>query len=104
MIPPVLGYSAVLEIEKTLQWAVRNTMTCSLAVYASLTAEERAVLLERYEIRLPPDEQGNVVAVPLLSCITNNVLGWFGSAMALPFQIPSRSPSPRPNATHNRAK
>ena len=88
VIPPVLGYSAVLEIEKTLQWTVRNTMTCSLAVYASLTAEERAVLLERYEIRLPPDEQGNVVAVPLLSCITNNVLGWFGSAMALPFQIP----------------
>ena len=33
VMAPVLGYSAVLEIEKTLQWTVRNTMTCSLAVY-----------------------------------------------------------------------
>lgn len=88
VIPPVLGYSAVLEIEKTLQWTVRNTMTCSLTVYASLTAEERAVLLERYEIQLPPDDHGHVVAVPLLSCVTNNVLGWFGNAMVLPFQVP----------------
>ncbi|MFD4415974.1 hypothetical protein [Streptomyces sp. NPDC058476] len=89
LIAPLLGYGAVLEIEKTLQWAVRHTMECTLAVYASLTAEERAVMLERYEIPVPPDEEGNHQdAVPLLSCVTNNVLGYYGNAMVLPFQIP----------------
>ncbi|HEY7050471.1 MAG TPA: hypothetical protein VH373_24870 [Jatrophihabitantaceae bacterium] len=88
VVPPVLGYTSVLEIEKTLQWCVRNTMTCSVAVFSSLTAEERAVLLERYELTLPPDEDGNPQAVPLLSCITNTVLGYFGNSMVLPFQIP----------------
>jgi outer membrane protein OmpA-like peptidoglycan-associated protein len=88
VIPPVLGYTSVLEIEKTLQWCIRNTMTCSVAVYSSLTAEERAVLLERYEVTLPPDENGNPQAVPLLSCITNTLLGYFGNCMVLPFQIP----------------
>ncbi len=89
-IPPVLSYASVLEIEKTFQWVVRNTMTCSLAVFASLTPEERAVMLERYEIELPPDENGNArPGVPLLSCITNNVLGWYGNSMVLPFIIPA---------------
>jgi len=88
VIPPVLGYTSVLEIEKTLQWCVRNTMTCSVAVFSSLTAEERAVLLERYELTLPPDKDGDPQAVPLLSCITNTVLGYFGNCMVLPFQIP----------------
>lgn len=89
-IPPVLSYASVLEIEKTFQWVVRNTMTCSLAVFASLTPEERAVMLERYEIELPPDSEGNPrPGVPLLSCITNNVLGWFGNSMVLPFIIPA---------------
>ncbi len=89
-IPPVLSYASVLEIEKTLQWVVRNTMTCSLAVFASLTPEERAVMLERYEIELPPADDGTPrPGVPLLSCVTNNVLGWFGNSMVLPFIIPA---------------
>jgi outer membrane protein OmpA-like peptidoglycan-associated protein len=89
-IPPVLSYSSVLEIEKTFQWVVRNTMTCSIAVFASLTPEERAVMLERYEIELPPDEDGTPrPGVPLLSCVTNNVLGWYGNSMVLPFIIPA---------------
>jgi hypothetical protein len=88
VIPALLGYTSVLEIEKTLQWCIRNTMTCSVAVFSSLTAEERIVLLERYELMLPPDEDGNPQAVPLVSCITNTVLGYFGNCMILPFQIP----------------
>lgn len=89
-IPPVLSYASVLEIEKTFQWVVRNTMTCSIAVFASLTPEERAVLLERYEIPMPPDTKGNPQpGVPLISCITNNVLGYFGNCMVLPFMIPA---------------
>ena len=89
-IPPVLSYASVLEIEKTLQWVVRNTMTCSIAVFASLTPEERAVMLERYEIELPPNDDGTArPGVPLLSCVTNNVLGWYGNSMVLPFIIPA---------------
>ncbi len=88
VIPPLLGYTAVLEIEKTLQWCVRNTMTCSVAVFSSLSPEERVVLLERYELTLPPDENGEAQAVPLVSCVTNTVLGYFGNCMILPFQIP----------------
>ncbi|SHM92187.1 hypothetical protein [Actinacidiphila paucisporea] len=89
LISPLLGYGAILEIEKTLQWTVRHTMACTVAVYASLTPEERAVMLERYEIPVPPDEDGNPQdAVPLLSCVTNNVLGYYGNSMVLPFQIP----------------
>jgi outer membrane protein OmpA-like peptidoglycan-associated protein len=88
-IPPLLSYASVLEIEKTLQWAIRNTMTCSVAVFASLTPEERAVMLERYQIPLPPDDKGVPQAVPLLSCVTNNVLGYYGNSMVLPFIIPA---------------
>ena len=89
-IPPQLSYASVLEVEKTLQWAMRNTMTCSIAVFASITPEERVVLLERYQITLPPAEEGTPrEAVPLLSCVTNSVLGYYGNSMVLPFQIPA---------------
>lgn len=88
VIPALLGYTSVLEIEKTLQWCIRNTVTCSVAVFSSLTPEERVILLERYELTLPPDDDGNAQAVPLVSCITNTVLGYFGNCMILPFQIP----------------
>jgi outer membrane protein OmpA-like peptidoglycan-associated protein len=88
VVPPLLGYTSVLEIEKTLQWCIRNTMTCSVAVFSSLTPEERVVLLERYELPLPADADGTPQSVPLVSCITNTVLGYFGNCMILPFQIP----------------
>lgn len=88
-IPPQLGYAALLEIEKSFQWILRNTMTCSVAVYASLTPEERVVLLERYSIGVPTlAEGGPEESVPLLSCVTNNVLGYYGNAMVMPFMIP----------------
>ena len=87
---PVLSYASILEIEKTLQWVMRNTMSCSIAVFSSLTREERAVLLERYEISLPPNEDGTVPdPVPLLSCITNSVLSYFGNSIVMPFMIPA---------------
>jgi hypothetical protein len=89
MVPPMLSYSSILEIEKTLQWTIRNTMTCTLAVFRSLTAEERAVMLERYGIEVPDAQNGGTVIVPLLSCVTNNVLGYFGNSMVLPFMIPA---------------
>jgi outer membrane protein OmpA-like peptidoglycan-associated protein len=91
VVPPLLGYTSVLEIEKTLQWCIRNTMSASVAVFGSLTNEERVVMLERYEVTLPPDDDGNPRSVPLVSCITNQVLGYFGNSMVMPFQIPAEA-------------
>lgn len=48
-------------------------------------------MLERYEVTLPPDDDGNLQSVPLVSCITNQVLGYFGNSMVMPFQIPAEA-------------
>jgi outer membrane protein OmpA-like peptidoglycan-associated protein len=89
-MPPELSYDALLEIERTLQWVLRNTMACSVAVVASMTAEERTVMLERYTVTPPTiDKKGNVTeGIPLLSCISNKVLGFYGNSIVMPFQIP----------------
>jgi outer membrane protein OmpA-like peptidoglycan-associated protein len=89
-LPPELSYDALLEIERTLQWVLRNTMACSVAVVASMTAEERTVMLERYTVTPPTiDKRGQITeGVPLLSCISNKVLGFYGNSIVMPFQIP----------------
>ncbi len=92
---PVLHYRDVLKIERTLQHVVRNTMTYSKAVWASMTPEERAVLLEGYTIGLPQDGLDPDLFddpsqhVPLLNCVANQVLGYYGNSMIMPFSIPA---------------
>ena len=55
----------------------------------SLTPEERAILLERYTIGVPaggiadPSQE-----VPLLNCVANEVFGYFGNSLVMPFHIP----------------
>ena len=94
-LQPALTYRDVLKIERTLQHVVRNTLTYSKAVWASLTPEERVVLLEGYTIGLPlnglpadgltdPSQH-----VPLLNCVANQVLGYYGNCIILPFSIPA---------------
>ena len=87
---PELSYDSLLGIERTLQWVLRNTMDCSLAVIAAMTPEERTVMLERYSVTAPTlGKDGRVIeGVPLLSCITNKVLGFYGNSIVMPFQIP----------------
>lgn len=88
-IAPVLSFADLLKIEAAFQHIVRNTVTYSKAVWASLTAEERAILLERYTIGVPdggvesPDQE-----VPLLNCVANRILGFFGNSAIMPFAIP----------------
>lgn len=88
-IPPLLSFADLLRIEAVFQHVVRNTVTYSKAVWVSLTPEERAILLEKFTIGVP---QGGVPdpsqEVPLLNCVTNQVLGYFGNAMVMPFHIP----------------
>ncbi|WP_292446458.1 hypothetical protein [Methylibium sp.] len=92
---PVLGFRDMMKIERTLQHVVRNTLTYSKAVWSSLTAEERVVMLEGYTIGLPEeglDPDGFTDAsqhVPLLNCVANQVLGYYGNCMIMPFSIPA---------------
>jgi hypothetical protein len=92
---PVLGFRDVMKIERTLQHVVRNTLVYSKAVWSSLTPEERVVMLEGYTIGLPEegfDADGLTDPsqhVPLLNCVANQVLGYYGNCMIMPFSIPA---------------
>lgn len=90
-----LTYRDLMKIERTLQHVVRNTLTYSRAVWASLTPEERVVMLEGYTIGLPEDGlppdafTDPSQHVPLLNCVANQVLGYYGNCMIMPFSIPA---------------
>lgn len=92
---PVLRFNQILEIEKMAQHVVRNTVTYSRAVWASMTPDERAILLEHYTIGVPSDGiTDESQMVPLLNCVENRVLGFFGNSMMLPFLIPQSLADP----------
>jgi hypothetical protein len=88
-LPPQLAFADLLRIEALLQHVVENTVDYSKAVWQSLTPEERAIMLERFTIGVPaggvPDDTDDV---PLLNCVANQVLGYFGNAAVMPFFIP----------------
>ena len=88
-LSPVLRYSEILEIEKAMHHIVRNTTQYSKAIWTSLTPDERAILLDGYTIGVPPDglEDASQM-VPLLNCVENWLLGFFGNSMILPFIVP----------------
>jgi hypothetical protein len=89
-VNPLLKFAELLRVEAVLQHVVRNTVTYSRAVWMSLTPEERAIMLEGFTIGVPsggltdPTQQ-----VPLLNCVANQVLGYYGNAMIMPFNIPA---------------
>lgn len=88
-IAPIMTFDELLKIEALFQHVVRNTAEFSKAVWAALTAEERAMMLERFTIGMPEGGLANLdEEVPLLSCVTNRVLGFFGNSMVMPFDIP----------------
>jgi hypothetical protein len=92
---PTLGFRELMKIERTLQHVVRNTLTYSKTVWVSLTPEERVVMLEALTIGLPEnglDADGLTDPsqhIPLLNCVANQVLGYYGNCMILPFSIPA---------------
>ena len=88
-LAPMLRYNEILTIEMMAQHVVRNTTHYSKAVWASLTDEERAILLDQYTIGVPPNGIADATQmIPLLDCVQNKVLGFFGNSMILPFSIP----------------
>ena len=88
-VAPILSFADLLRIEAVFHHVVRNTVFYSKAVWAALSDEERAILLERYTIGVPA---GGIETadqeVPLLNCVANRVLGFFGNALIMPFGIP----------------
>ncbi len=89
-IAPILRYNEILEIEKMAQHVVRSTVRYSQAVWISLTAEERTIMLEGYTIGVPPNGIADATQmVPLLNSVENRVLGFFGNSMIMPFTLPS---------------
>jgi len=88
-LAPMLRYNEILTIETMAQHVVRNTTRYSKAIWSSLTDEERAILLDQYTIGVPPNGITDASQmIPLLDCVQNKVLGFFGNSMILPFSIP----------------
>ena len=86
----MLKFNQLLRIEEVLQHVTRNTVTYSRAVWMSLTPEERAIMLEGFTIGVPADGVPDATQhVPLLNCVANQVLGFYGNAMIMPFNIPA---------------
>jgi hypothetical protein len=84
-VAPLLKYDDLILIEKTLQHVLRNVVRYSKAVWMWLTPEERVMLLEPYVVSFPGLPSS---AVPLLDCVGNEVLGFYGNCMMMPFSIP----------------
>ncbi|MGZ5021687.1 MAG: hypothetical protein ACXWFY_04100, partial [Chthoniobacterales bacterium] len=88
-VAPILSFADLLRIEAVYHHIVRNTVFYSKAVWAALSDEERAILLERFTIGVPAGGiQTADQEVPLLNCVANRVLGFFGNALIMPFGIP----------------
>jgi hypothetical protein len=83
-VAPLLKFSDLIQIENTLQHVLRNLVRYSKAVWLGLTPEERVMLLEPYLLTFP----GLSTDVSLLDCIGNEVLGFHGNSMIVPFSIP----------------
>jgi hypothetical protein len=88
-IGAILRFNEILEVEKMAQHVVRNTVLYSRAIWGSLSADERAIMLEAYTIGVPPDGISDASQmVPLLNCVENRILGFYGNSMIMPFNIP----------------
>ena len=89
-VKPLLKFNELLKIEHTLQHVVRNTITYSRSIWMSLTSEERAIMLEGYTIGVPAGGLSDETQhIPLLNCVGNQVLGFYGNSMIMAFNIPA---------------
>lgn len=84
-------YDDQLAMENVFTHVLRNSVEYSRAVWQALTPEERAIMLEPYTIGVPDGGVHDASdEVPLLNCVANQVLGFFGNAMVMPFAIPPK--------------
>lgn len=89
-VAPLLKFNQLLRIEQVTQHVMHNTITYARAVWASLNPEERAIMLEGFTIGVPAGGiEDPTQHVPLLNCVANQVLGFYGNSMIMPFNIPA---------------
>jgi len=90
-------------MEETLHHVVSNTVKYSQAVWSSLSADERALMLEKYTIDMDFDSLDKSISIEdssidksesmespsLLNCVNvKKVIGFYGNCMLLPFTYP----------------
>lgn len=101
---PILKLADLQRIEATLQHVATETMHYSQCVWASLSDNERVLMLDQYTVEMDfqrsqyyakPDKQTaggkktDEVKVPLLNCINvKKMLGFYGNCMIFPFTYP----------------
>ncbi len=88
-VPDVLSRRDLRRIEEMYQHIVSNTVRYSRVIWASMSDEERAILLERFTIGVPEGGLDDASSeISLLSTVQNKVLGFYGNSMIMPFSIP----------------
>ena len=97
---PVITYREIEKIEETFHHIVSDTMYYSQVIWASLSDDERIMLLEPYTIEFDnldkiasPESKainsGKSKTISLLNCVNaKNVIGFYGNCMMLPFTFP----------------
>ncbi len=97
-----LRYNEFQKMEATFQHIVTNPMDYSKVVWASLSDDERVMMLEQYTIDMNFELLDNISGqtealkdvndiIPLLNCVNvKNMLGFYGNCMILPFTFPQR--------------
>jgi hypothetical protein len=99
-----MRYREFQEMEMTFHHIVSETMHYSQVVWANLSADERAMMLERYTINMNFSKIGESVSfaddekvtmdgdvdIPLLNCVdVKKMMGFYGNCMLLPFTYPN---------------
>ncbi len=102
---PILLLSELQKIEDTLRHVAESTIFYSQRVWASLSSDERAMLLEQYTINMDFENLAKTssddtkqsynnnstkdINIPLLNCVNvKKLLGFYGNCMLLPFTYP----------------
>ena len=93
---PVMRYNELQKMEAMLQHVASETMRYSQMIWASLSDNERAMMLERYTVDMNFEsiadewiERPKELDIPLLNCINvKKPLGFYGNCMMFPFTYP----------------
>ena len=95
---PILRFSELQKMEETLQHVATETLRYSQAVWAMLTDNERAIMLEPYTVDMNFknyfnnevfNKLKNDINIPLLNCINvKKMIGFYGNCMMFPFTYP----------------
>ncbi len=98
---PFLTVKQHQKIEDTMHHIASHTMRYSQAVWRAMSADERALMLEKFTINMnfkdlpdpeaPKDITYDYDDIPLLNCIdVKKMLGFYGNCMMFPFTYPEK--------------